>query len=111
MELFEWDESFLTGIDAVDSQHRGLVDSINRLGELLAGEAHDPGSVELLSQALADYTRTHFEHEEHMMRERGIDPRHLEVHVAAHARFIAHLGPLGSWRRPTARRRRARWPS
>jgi len=94
MELFEWDESFLTGIGAIDSQHRGLVDTINQLGELLAGERRVAGSVERLSRALTQYTRTHFEYEERMMRQGGIDPRHLEAHVAAHVQFAAHLGPL-----------------
>ena len=95
MESFRWDECFLTGIPDVDSQHRRLVDTINRLSDLLAGTGKNPSvSIESVMEELVDYTRTHFTDEERMMRERGIDARHLEPHAAAHAQFVAELGPM-----------------
>ena len=95
MESFRWEECFLTGIGEVDAQHRRLVDTTNRLGDLLAGTGTElVVGTESVMQELVDYTRTHFTDEERLMRAHGIAARHLEPHVAAHAQFVAELGPL-----------------
>ena len=35
MDSFHWSKYFETGLETIDMQHRGLVDLINRLGDLL----------------------------------------------------------------------------
>ena len=35
MKTFVWDETFVTGLKQVDEQHKGLVNLINRFGEVL----------------------------------------------------------------------------
>ena len=66
--LFEWNESFLIGIDELDYEHKVLIDDINRLHEELA--RHDQESE--VQKRLGDiYARmqAHFALEEHVMKE------------------------------------------
>ena len=96
MDAFVWDERFATGIALVDTQHQQLVEATNRLGgELLTGGISDD-QLQTLFHRLAEYARHHFSDEERLMRERGIDPRHLDTHAAHHRQFVEQL--LGLWR-------------
>lgn len=66
--LFEWNESFLIGIDELDREHKLLIDDINRLHEELG--RHDQTSE--VQNRLGDiYARmqAHFALEEHVMKE------------------------------------------
>jgi hemerythrin-like metal-binding protein len=65
---FEWDDSFLIGIEELDHEHKRLIDDINRLYEELA--RHDERSE--IEKSLGNiYARmhAHFALEEHVMRE------------------------------------------
>ncbi len=66
--VFEWDESFLIGIDELDYEHKVLIDDINRLHEELA--RHDQES-EIEKYLGEIYTRmhAHFALEERVMKE------------------------------------------
>ena len=47
LESFHWDDHFETGLDAVDQEHRVLVDLINRFGKMLTqAERPAPGQIE-----------------------------------------------------------------
>lgn len=92
MEAFRWDASFQTGLGEVDEQHHRLVDLINRFsGVVEAGEGVAPGEFEGVFRELAEYTQQHFAWEERLTLEWGIDARHRELHLEAHAAFIRQL--------------------
>ncbi len=66
--LFEWNASFLIGIEELDHEHKVLIDDINRLHEELV--RHDQKSE--IEKRLGDiYARmqAHFALEEHVMKE------------------------------------------
>lgn len=97
MESFHWDNNFVTGLAQVDSQHRHLVDVINQFGELLMqseGAAFD--EIERVFGELAAYAEYHFTMEESLMGDAGIDPRHLEPHRQAHAKFLREVTQMHS---------------
>lgn len=92
MEAFHWDSSFQTGLEEVDEQHHRLVDLINRFsGVVEAGEGVSPGEFEGVFRELAEYAQQHFAWEERLGAEWGIDARHREPHLEAHAAFIRQL--------------------
>ncbi len=90
-ETFAWNDKFRTGIETVDSQHRKLVDLINRLGAICM---HQAGTEELggILTELANYTVYHFDTEEQLMRERHVSAAHQEAHLKAHQHFTAQVG-------------------
>jgi diguanylate cyclase (GGDEF)-like protein/hemerythrin-like metal-binding protein len=88
MQAFHWDAHFETGIAKVDQQHQALVETVNRLGTLVAeGEVTLQKLEEVMSE-LTEYASAHFEHEERMMRRVAIDPRHLDAHLGEHMQFF-----------------------
>ncbi len=92
MQTFVWGEEFYTGIDEIDEQHHGLVDLFNRLSEsLIENEGSDEATVELVFAQLVDYATNHFRVEETMMREAGVDQRHVTFHINLHIEFTDHV--------------------
>ncbi|MBK7294027.1 MAG: hemerythrin domain-containing protein [Holophagaceae bacterium] len=107
MSAFQWDKSFLTGLDQVDEQHHALVDLINRFSGLLeAGDISDPRALGRVCEELTQYARYHFTEEQMFMDELGVDPRHVAHHVREHADFFLDLARMrtevsaGAPRRP-----------
>jgi hemerythrin-like metal-binding protein len=97
MEAFVWDQRFVTGIEMVDRQHRRLVEIINQLGDvMLQGGELSEGRMQILFKQLSDYAREHFRDEEAMMREAGLDPRHIDMHTLHHHQFVEQLAAM--WR-------------
>jgi hemerythrin-like metal-binding protein len=97
MEAFVWDRRFITGIDVVDEQHHRLVDITNRLGDvMLAGDAMSDGRMQVLFLELSTYAREHFHDEEVLMRDMGLDARHIETHTMHHHQFVEQLASM--WR-------------
>jgi len=91
MRAFLWDQRFETGIATVDRQHLGLVETVNELGnELMNGELPEAQLNELF-QRLAQYAVDHFAHEEKLMADQGIDPRHQESHTQHHRQFVEQV--------------------
>jgi diguanylate cyclase (GGDEF)-like protein/hemerythrin-like metal-binding protein len=95
VEAFRWDDTFATGIDDVDRQHRYLVDIINAFGSRLQ-RPPDPGPEELapVYAELAEYASYHFIAEEELMVGRGLDPRHVIQHQREHADFLRQVGDM-----------------
>ncbi len=92
MESFHWSGHFETGLETVDQQHRSLVELINRFGELLVrAEGASPAEVEALFGQLAAYAQYHFEEEEQLMRQGGLDPAYIKQHRKLHADFVRDL--------------------
>jgi hemerythrin-like metal-binding protein len=103
MDTFAWNPRFFTGIDSVDAQHHGLVDLTNRLGEMMVkGDAMSEGRLQTLFMELSTYAREHFSDEERLMREAGLDPRHVEAHTKHHHQFVEQLASM--WRARSAMR-------
>jgi hemerythrin len=83
--LFKWDDSFLTGIEEVDHEHKLLIDDINRLHKELTG--HDEKSE--IEECLGDiYARmqAHFALEEHIMKEYGYE--YFDEHKREHEELL-----------------------
>jgi hemerythrin len=92
MEQFVWDSYFETGVPDVDWRHHGLVDLINRFGNLLLQPQEvEAGEVTQVLRELADYAFLHFTEEEQMMVSIGVDPRHVHAHVVKHADFLKEV--------------------
>ncbi|MDO9015624.1 MAG: diguanylate cyclase [Deltaproteobacteria bacterium] len=92
MELFVWDDHFVTGLGEVDRQHRCLVDAINAFGSVLAqadGAAFD--ALEQLFDEVVAYARYHFEDEDAQMMAAGVDMRHVAYHRREHANFFQEV--------------------
>ncbi|EAU56168.1 GGDEF domain-containing protein [Mariprofundus ferrooxydans] len=88
MVAFQWDSNFITGVADVDQQHMHLVDLINRLGEHLAGNDIALDYIEEIYQELAAYAHYHFQCEEELMQEVGLDQRHQDFHRKEHLDFL-----------------------
>ena len=66
MALMQWNDSLATGHPRIDSEHKKLVDLINKLADAMAaGKAKDICG-QVLSE-LFQYTKTHFAMEEQLM--------------------------------------------
>jgi len=97
MEAFVWDQRFATGIEIVDQQHHHLVDIVNEVGDLLLkGDQVSEGKLQIYFKQLADYARQHFADEERLMRETGLDSRHVKGHTDHHHQFVQQVASM--WR-------------
>ncbi len=87
MSYLTWDASLETGINIIDSQHRQIVDYINRLHSAVSTKDHD------LSRGILDevvnYTLTHFSFEEEMMKVAGY--AHYDAHCRVHQAFLTKI--------------------
>jgi len=90
-ESFHWDKHFVTGVLEVDEQHHHLVDIINQFGCLLADNKLVFDDIETVFQELSDYAQYHFQEEEALMSQVGIDQRHLDDHIDLHQSFIQEV--------------------
>ncbi len=88
MQTYIWNESFVTGIDSIDEQHKRLVDLINQLGAIQTAPSQDRQAVEEVFRQLVDYANVHFRDEEQLMRDAGIEETHFKHHVRIHREFI-----------------------
>lgn len=91
MDAFVWDDRFVTGLAAVDQQHRHLVDMVNRLGDLRVQGAADQAELERMFGDLAQYALYHFAEEERLMAETGVDARHAQPHILHHQEFVQQV--------------------
>ena len=88
MGLLHWENRYSVGVDAVDHEHRELVDLINRLYE----EASARGSKVAVLGFFGDLFKVisaHFALEERLMRERGYD--NLVQHKNDHERLLDEI--------------------
>lgn len=94
MNSFQWSKPYLTGILNVDEQHKKLVDLINELGNELSQDSLSESTLNSILNSLADYAKYHFDDEEKLMLEKGIDERHFKKHKELHSKFIDFAGHL-----------------
>lgn len=95
MDTFIWGPDFTTGIDSVDQQHHGLVDLFNELSDTLAsGHEIDEAQAYLVFQKLLAYAEHHFSEEEALMKQYGVDARHIAQQQDLHRAFLDQLGTM-----------------
>jgi len=90
MAIFEWDDSFRTGLPQVDQQHRVLVEMINTLDEAVSTGGEQAYLSELL-KGLYDYTRYHFNTEEELMGAAPALATHYRQHKSEHDLFVEEV--------------------
>ncbi|MCX7759183.1 MAG: bacteriohemerythrin [bacterium] len=88
MKRIEWNDSYKTGIDTIDNQHKGLFDLINQLSKEL-DENLEKKLLEKTIEKLFDYTKYHFSTEEYLMRK--VNYERYEEHKEAHERFASKV--------------------
>lgn len=81
-----WNDSYLTGIDRIDEQHKVLVNTLNEANARLSSHVTRP-LLEQITRDLLSYALYHFETEELLMREYGYaehsaaeQAQHLQEH-------------------------------
>ncbi|MCX7662307.1 MAG: diguanylate cyclase [Tepidimonas fonticaldi] len=91
-DVFVWDTTLLTGLDEVDAQHHHLVDLFNTLNRaMFHGRALSPDQQQRIFDELIAYARQHFEDEERLMADAGVDARHRELHARLHHEFVEQV--------------------
>jgi len=75
------DERHSIGIDAIDDEHRHIIELVNRINDMLDKRAQYGKLLETLDELLV-YTEAHFVHEEQIMVRHGYPdlPRHVDEH-------------------------------
>jgi hemerythrin len=88
MGLIEWKSHYSVGVEAVDHEHRELIDLINELHERLVAGAKVPDVTAFLGEILRAIS-AHFALEEKFMREHRYD--HLGQHKEAHETLLDEI--------------------
>jgi hemerythrin len=87
----EWSDDLATGIDAIDKQHKRLIDLYNDFEDAAAlGKGHR--HLDKLLRELIDYTAEHFTFEEQHLADRGYPE--LEPHRQVHRQLQRKLDRL-----------------
>jgi hemerythrin-like metal-binding protein len=81
MPTVKWSQSFLTGDERIDAQHRELFSVINALHDGIA-QQRNAGTVENIVRALEKYVAEHLATEAELMERAGYPgaPEHLSLH-------------------------------
>ena len=91
MELFTWNDAYSVKVELCDAQHKKLFEIINRLADAMRmGKGK-----EVVSRTLAEllqYTRTHFQQEEALLRKAQYPQ--LASHEEMHRKFVAEVEAL-----------------
>ena len=88
MALITWKDSYSVGVDAVDHEHRELIDLINELHDRLLAEGEEPDVAAFLGEIFRGIS-AHFALEERFMREHRYD--HLDQHKDAHEELLEQI--------------------
>jgi hemerythrin len=93
MALITWNDNLSVGVHAIDEQHKGLVNTLNQLHAAMAAGSEKTVTGPLL-KSLVQYTQTHFNFEESLMR-RTVYPR-MNDHVAKHKDLTRQVGEFAA---------------
>ncbi|RAU20019.1 hypothetical protein CU669_20640 [Paramagnetospirillum kuznetsovii] len=83
-----WSTAIATGRDDIDDQHRKIIDFLKILGSTSSAE-YENKAVDDVHDALSDYVKMHFKHEESLMDSFDYDER--DKHKRIHASFVEKL--------------------
>ena len=85
MALIEWKDHYSVGVEAVDHEHREMIDLINEVHEKLIAGAGEPDVTAFLGEIFRAIS-AHFALEERFMREHRYDQ--LTEHKEAHEELL-----------------------
>jgi hemerythrin-like metal-binding protein len=91
MGMYVWKDSFNTGIEDIDQQHRMFLDLLNECSEY-AYSSNSAGIVPGFVARLKAYSVMHFVFEEKLIRASGYTG--LESHEAQHVYFMNQIAEL-----------------
>jgi hemerythrin-like metal-binding protein len=81
MSLITWNENLSVGVEAVDSQHKRLIQLINETHSAML-EGRSSEQMAMVINALIEYTKSHFAFEEDVFNKFGYSEK--EGHILAH---------------------------
>ncbi len=90
MDLFPWNDRFLTGIPSVDAERHRLVALVNEAAQR-AGQVQDRAHLDRLYDALVANLHLHFSREERVMLEGGCLHDHCVRHRAEHVGLMEQV--------------------
>jgi methyl-accepting chemotaxis protein len=88
LKLIEWGPRYYIGINEVDSQHKVLVDIINKLYASF-GSNKNKKEIKKNLKELVDYTIYHFGNEEEYFRRFGY--KDTSAHIVQHGKFVERI--------------------
>lgn len=91
MRIVEWEERFNLGIEAIDRDHRHLLELLNRSYNAVILD-RNINELRYIFHDLLEYADRHFSAEEVMMRRYGYGG--TEAHMAEHEAFRVRVGEL-----------------
>jgi methyl-accepting chemotaxis protein len=95
LQQFVWSEKYMLGVNAMDDEHKVLVDKINFLVANLESQYEKKNKTSLMAafRDLASYTAEHFAHEEKFMQ--SIHYPQFSSHKKIHEKLLNQVGKYG----------------
>lgn len=87
--IIKWRDSYATGVEVMDAEHKQLIDIINDLYLMQRDKTASKEKLKEVYDSLVSYTEDHFKHEERLLKEKEYDG--LEEQYQSHAEFITKL--------------------
>ncbi len=91
MRRIQWNEGMSVGVDAIDSDHRRLLETINEINDAIT-EGKTSDVIEKIFVRLEQYVVEHFAREEALMEQGHYDE--LEQHRRQHQKFVNKVPQL-----------------
>ena len=91
MTKTKWSDDYALGLDQIDEQHRGLVETVGRIEELLDQELTESIRQEFgaIYDQLISYVEIHFSTEENLLKEHKFPG--FDEHRAEHMLFVSKV--------------------
>ncbi|MBI4911577.1 MAG: bacteriohemerythrin [Acidobacteria bacterium] len=90
----QWKDRYNIHFREIDAHHRGLLEMLNELIDLLGVPSPEPEQVSTIFRHLCEYAQTHFSAEERYMQ--AADYPRLPEHRVEHEAFMARVAELGA---------------
>lgn len=95
--MFVWSEKFETQIEIVDTQHKKLVELLNKLCMATEARTLDEDLLNDILSQLVKYAEQHFADEEQLMEECKVSEKHTILHQMEHRSFIYDIQRMRSY--------------
>ena len=86
MKLIQWSARDELGHDAIDGEHRDIVDALNEAIEAFNDRESEACSIAI--ESAVNVTRSHFSHEEAILLDLGYQDEEFKNHAAYHERLL-----------------------
>jgi hemerythrin-like metal-binding protein len=94
MKLIQWLDTDELGHPAIDHDHRGIVDALNKA--IRAFNNRNSEACSMAIESVVDVTKRHFLHEEALLIDLGYRGADFEDHAAYHIRLLAEAEKIGA---------------